>query len=295
MPQLKLKDAKKRARNNVIRGTRLNPNAGDEAWYRHELLKLVRRMNKKVLKEVTRLFRSTTAKNYYYAMDDSIASQARILLNQLTLEFESLFGRKSKPLSEEMVNKSNYSSRYDLKRSLKKLTGGLTLSTNILTTTLKEVVKGAVNENVNLIKSIPSKYLDQIKGAVTRSITTGNGLEDLVPAIQKYNGMTERRARNIALDQTRKVYNSINAERVKSYGVMRFEWVHSGGGHKPRPHHLYTLNGQIFSYSREIPYEEGGLPVIDLDTEERGIPGQLPNCGCTMIPVIELNEDTEEE
>jgi hypothetical protein len=35
-----------------------------------------------------------------------------------------------------------------------------------------------VTENVGLIKSIPTQYLGGVQGAVMRSITTGNGMQD---------------------------------------------------------------------------------------------------------------------
>jgi SPP1 gp7 family putative phage head morphogenesis protein len=100
--------------------------------------------------------------------------------------------------------------------------------------------------------------------------------------LQEYEGVTLRRARNIALDQTRKAYNNINKGRMQAIGVQKFEWVHSGGGQKPRELHI-ELDGQVFSFD--------DLPVIDERTGERGIPGQAINCRCTMVPVIEFETD----
>ena len=67
-------------------------------------------------------------------------------------------------------------------------------------------------------------------GAVMRSITTGEGLADLIPALDKIEGIAGRRAKNIALDQTRKAYAGISRQKLMSNGVKQFEWVHSGGG-----------------------------------------------------------------
>ena len=47
-----------------------------------------------------------------------------------------------------------------------------------------------MTENVGLIKSIPAQYLNGVQGAVMRSITTGNGMQDLVPYLQKHKGIT---------------------------------------------------------------------------------------------------------
>src|SRR5690606_26092523 len=138
-------------------------------------------------------------------------------------------------------------------------------------------------ENVSLIKSIPEKYFTDVTGSVMRSITTGQGIKDLITQIEKYDGITERRAKNIALDQTRKAYNMINKQRMMTAGFKKFKWLHSGGGQHPRKDHI-AMNGNVYSFD--------DLPVIDKKTGERGIPSQLINCGCVMQPVYEFEDGT---
>jgi SPP1 gp7 family putative phage head morphogenesis protein len=157
-----------------------------------------------------------------------------------------------------------------------------------MTPRVAQMVDAGAAESAGLISSIPSKYLQQVQGDVMRSITSGNGLQDLVPALQERNVKTLNWAANVAKDQTRKVYNNINKARMQDAGVNKFEWIHSGGSNKPRKYHLdhapAGLNGGIFDFNDP--------PIIDENTGERGIPGQLPYCGCTMRPIIDLsNED----
>jgi SPP1 gp7 family putative phage head morphogenesis protein len=178
-----------------------------------------------------------------------------------------------------MVKEAAAASRTQLHSSLQKMSGGMSLKTSVLDTPqLLNIYKASVTSNVALIKSIPSQYMDSVNGAVMRSITTGNGLQDLVPALEQYAGITHRRATNIALDQTRKAYNSINKGRMQDIGVEKFMWHHSGGGMHPREDHI-QMDGNIYSFAN--------LPVIDQNTGERGIPGQAVNCRCTMSPVFE--------
>jgi SPP1 gp7 family putative phage head morphogenesis protein len=259
-------------------GTRLAYNAAVQERYVDALTRLVKQMTAQTIREVRNLFKSTGA--YDHAMDADIASQARILTNKLTAKFESLFGRNAKELAERMAKAADLTSRKALGTSLKQLSGGVTLKTDIMTRELRTVVTATVAENVALIKSIPTDYLFQVKGDILRAITTGQGLADIVPALEQYEGVTLRRARNIALDQTRKAYNNINKGRMQAIGVKKFEWVHSGGGQKPRELHI-QMDGNVYSFD--------DLPVIDERTGERGIPGQAINCRCTMIPVIEFD------
>ncbi len=98
--------------------------------------------------------------------------------------------------------------------------------------------------------------------------------------------ISDTKAKNIALDQTRKAYAAINKERMTASGYDDFEWLHSGGGMHPRKSHV-EMNGKIYSFDK--------LPVINKEQVDRGyeapirgIPGQAFGCGCTMIPVYRL-------
>lgn len=264
-----------------FRGEQLSHNAAVAVRYVGALSALTAQMTAQVKREVLRLFQ-TDAAAAHFGEDATIASQSRILLVQLGNRFDALFAKKAKPLAEAMVRDADKTGTKALHSSLQKLSGGMSLKTSVLDAPLQNIYKASVTENVGLIKSIASTYLQQVEGAVMRSITTGNGLQDLIPALEKYEGMTHRRAKNIALDQTRKVYNSINKGRMQALGVGKFMWHHSGGGAHPREDHV-GMDGNVYSFD--------DLPVIDERTGERGIPGQAPNCRCTMSPVFDFLKD----
>ena len=277
----------------TLRGDRLNYNAGLQEKYEAQLRKLVRDMTKEVLNEVTKLFKQPIAKTYFkeqkkagtIAQDASLSSQARILMNALTDKFTQLFGKKAKTLAESMLKGQTKISQTTLHTSLKKLSGGLSLKTGVVPKGMEDVSKAIIEENVSLIKSIPQQYLKDVTGSVMRSITTGRGIADLVPEIQKAAGVVDRRTRNIALDQTRKAYNSINKQRMQAIGVKQFEWIHSGGGQHPRESHL-KMNGKIFNFATLYKEQEAlGVPKSD-----QGIPGEAINCRCTMTPVINFED-----
>jgi SPP1 gp7 family putative phage head morphogenesis protein len=271
--------------NPTLRGETLRYNASVQAKYVRSLESLVKRMTEETQQKLIKLFEGSCAEQFQeqlkIAQDDNIASQARILTNELNQRFYALFRRRSKVLSENMISGTAKVSRSNLHMSLKKLSGGLTIKTDVFTPALKTIIKASAQENVALIKSIATQYLSNVQKTVMRSITTGNGLKTLIPALEKYAGISKRHAKNMALDQTRKVYNSMNKARMEKIGVKRFEWIHSGGGQKPRQEHI-EMSGNIYSFD--------DLPVIDKKTGERGIPGQAINCRCTMRPVIEFTE-----
>lgn len=264
----------------TFKGEPLQHNAGSAVRYEGALSGLTAQMTAQVKREVLRLFQ-TDAAGAHFGQDATIASQSRILMSSLADRFTDMFNKKAKPLAEAMVKSAKTTGTTALHSSLQKLSGGMSLKTSLGSPALNEITKAAVAENVSLIKSIASEYLQKVEGAVMRSITTGNGLQDLIPALEQYEGQTHRRARNIALDQTRKTYNSINSARMQAIGVQKFMWHHSGGGAHPREDHV-DMDGEIYSFD--------DLPVIDQRTGEKGIPGQAPNCKCTMSPVFEFSK-----
>lgn len=277
----------------TLRGHDLRYNASQQAKYTSALNRLVREMTDEVKEQVSKLFHGEIADDYFEqqeqasAMDASLASKARILMNALTDKFTQLFSDRSRTLAERMVSSVATVSKSNLHSSLKQLTGGLSLKTGIVPKGMEDVAKATVAENVSLIESIPEQYLKNVTGAVMRSITSGDGLAELVPTISKYNGQTLRRAKNLALDQTRKAYNSINKQRMQAVGIKQFEWLHSGGGQVPRESHL-KISGHVFSFEN-LQAEQAALGV---PPDDRGLPGYPINCKCTMVPVIDFdNQD----
>lgn len=265
-----------KANPNVVRGLPLTPSASVEAHYAHMLDLLILRMAAETRRTLEALFSSTAAQEYF-AQDASIASQARILASALRKKFDKLFADAAPPIAETLVERSNKTASAALHTSIQRMTAGVTLPTTALQGPLGEILQASIQENVALIKSIPQKYLSGVEGAVMRSITTGKGLADLVPYLADAKGITLRRARFIAGDQTKKCFENISSARMKTLGLLRFEWLHVASNH-PRKTHL-AMAGNIYNLS------EG---AYDSDVERNILPGELPGCRCKKVPIIEF-------
>lgn len=251
--------------------------------YNDTLQHYIDRMTREVMREIQALYETFAGDGEGWAMDASIASQARILSNAMRDKFAALFARIAQPAADNMTQQATRDSGQKLNVSLKEMSGQLVLKTNVFNDQLRDVLTASVAENVALIKRIPETYLDKVQGSVMRSIQSGNGLTDLQPELAKYGVQTRNWAKNVALDQTRKAYNSINATRMQALGVKEFEWVHSGGSAHPREYHRDVLNGKIFAFDN--------LPHLDGPNQgERGIPGQAPYCRCTMRPIFRFDD-----
>ena len=275
---------------NLIKSKPLNFNVGLQRWYVRELIKLVDDLTAEVFEEIKPLYKEYKEQ---ITLDASISSQARIKLNSLRDLFEKKFKDKGKTFAERMVRKTNryanntfwkmINEMLKTKEDVKKA-GGYLLKGSIITPEKEEVMKALIYENVNLITNLQTHYFEQITGAVMRSIQAGKGVSVIEDELNKYKGMTKRRARNIALDQTRKAYNSINMRNMQDAGVKKFEWIHSGGSQKPRKYHMENypkgLNHGIFDLDKGAPSEDGKRYIY---------PGEEPYCHCRMAAVIDFD------
>jgi SPP1 gp7 family putative phage head morphogenesis protein len=270
------------ARNDhTFTGTPLNPPDVAEAKFRAELVRMVERMQKTTRRELDKLYRSPEAPTV--AMDASFSSMAARLVRELTKRFTALFVDRAGGLAKAWAEGISRQSAVGLGQSLKDVSGGVTLKTDVISGAVADVVKASIKQNVALIKSIPREYFLEIEGEVMRSIQTGRGMADLQPFLEKRYGITKRRAALIARDQTSKATAAINRARMQGLGVKKFKWLHSMGGKEPRPLHKNVLNGNVYSFDDP--------PVIDERTGEKGFPGQLINCRCRMVPVIEFKAE----
>ncbi len=264
----------------LLRGRPLRVSAGLQARYQQELDALVTVMIASTYRELLALFKSPSAQAFF-AQDAGISSQARLLMQALTRNIRKHFTLRAKQCVKRMMTEADKVSSASVRHSLRELSGGVSLKTSAIPPSYQAILDSSVTENVKLIKSIAKHYLDSVKEAVMRSITNGNGLEDVIPFLQSQEGITRRRAKNIALDQTRKAYNGFNRGRCVGAGVTQAEWVHSHGGLHPREKHL-DFSGHVFDLTK-------GAPIGPNDAYVQ--PGEEPNCKCAFAPLIQFAGD----
>jgi len=278
---MSLKMTMKPKKNSIVAGA-LRPNAGISTDYAKPIVNELGLM----FRDVQRELKKTFSENHYgQAMDASLASQSRMLLNWLLRKWQPRFDEIAKSATERMIQRTIKNSTITLRNSLKEALPDLSIDTSFSNEQLQEVIKASTLEAANLIKIIPYKFLNEVQGQVMRSITTGKGMEDLVPFLtKKYKGNV-RHARLVALDQTRKAYQSINTTRLKTLGVKKFIWIHSGGGKEPRELHI-KMSGNEYSF------DDPPFIGVMYGSDVHGLPGDLPNCRCICKPV--LNFDLED-
>lgn len=127
-----------------------------------------------------------------------------------------------------------------------------------------------VATNVSLIKSISSKYFDQVEQVVLTGIRQGLRAEELATRLLERFDVAESSAALIARDQTLKLFGEVNQARQQELGVEGYLWRTSKD-----------------SRVRETHAEREGMRFTWDDPPEDGHPGFPINCRCTAEPVLE--------
>lgn len=261
--------------------TRLKPinyNAGNIKWYQKQLLAEIREMNDEVRREIVNAIRDNPlAQDANLAMDANPVEMIRKMLDVLSGKWVRDFINKAKSWSDEMIDKTQTA----VDRGLLAAARRESMTINMQwTDAMLEKREAIIAENVSLIRSIPEKYFTEVEGMVYRAVARGGDRKMLADEIErnfgKRHGITRRRAEFIARDQTRKATSALSAARQQAAGIVEAEWVHSGGGNKPRHSHVKAGRER-----KRFKLSEGCL--ID---GEYIMPGQLPNCGCVWRPVL---------
>ncbi|MGH7714985.1 MAG: phage minor head protein [Vulcanimicrobiaceae bacterium] len=250
----------------------VRPNAGIRAAYHNKLVALVDDMARSYAYWLRARYREYPPR---LARDASPAAELERELKTLGSRWQKNFDEAAPKLARWFALSSAARSDAALRKILKD--AGFTIKLTIAPS-IRDVLDATINENVALIKSIPSHFHTQVSGSVMRSVTAGRDLSDLTKDLQHQFGVTRRRAEFIALDQNNKATAMLQRARHLELGITGAIWLHSGGGKEPRKTHK-AQNGKKFDL------KEGWF---DPDPKVRQFifPGELPRCRCVARPVV---------
>ena len=135
---------------------------------------------------------------------------------------------------------------------------------------LEDQLKLHASQNAQLIHSLPDQELDRVAGIIERGLAEGKTYTTLTQDLKKSFGITDRKARLIARDQTKKLNSSLTKLRQQEIGVEEYVWQTSGD-ERVRPTHAAN-DGKKFRWDKP---------------PKTGHPGDEVNCRCVAIAVLD--------
>lgn len=248
----------------------LPPNAVILA-YRAELLLLVRDAQRLVRERLLPLLPSILEEARRERGDslrlDASGRRVRDAMAEVVREFGLRHaGDELEQLARRMGERTSRYQREQLARQVRAAVGVDVLQAE---PTLAPHLDNFVQQNVALIRTLPSTLFDQVEARVQSGVTLGLRHEDLAEEIEGRFEVSESRAELIARDQTLKFYGSLNELRQKALGIGRYVW-RTAQDERVRPEHA-EREGRIYEWA----------------DDSLEIPGEAVNCRCFGEPLVD--------
>lgn len=254
--------------------------------YNAKLQRLVKQIKADITKEVMPLARQLApeytqdAKATTDAWSDLVLSTMGRLMDKWQSDrFGSIAGR----LAADFVQAALKKSERDMKRSV----GIDVFSGNKV---MQDYLRASAQQNAQLIRSIPGKYLEEVQTQVMANMRAGMRPSYIEKALQDQYGVTQRRAKMIARDQTSKIQGEIAEKQQTGAGFEYFQWV-DADDERVRTRHR-AIDEKVTAYGKGI-YRWDNLPLSDKGVPIK--PGSDYQCRCIARPVsareVKANQD----
>lgn len=249
----------------VVPGT--PPPLSAEVDYRKQLLGLVNAIQDQLEREIYPMLTYYEPRYIQDTPRQDILKKINAISQQLLAPINK-FANITAPIFVKDVSATN---RKRLQTSFEK-SFGFSVPQLVKDEGLKKPLNEAIDENVKLIKTIPSEFLGRVKKIISAGMTSGQTAGDIRKQLSNEAfGISERRARLIARDQTSKINGDLTRIRALDIGSNEYIWV-GRNDDLERPSHKEN-NGKKFSWDKK---------------PDTGHPGEAYQCRCYAKLIIKL-------
>jgi SPP1 gp7 family putative phage head morphogenesis protein len=146
-----------------------------------------------------------------------------------------------------------------------------------LTPEMQHNIAKAWGKNLELyIKDWSEKNILKLREEIATNTYHGNRAESFIKNIQKDYGVSRRKAKFLARQETSLLMSELRKERYKDAGITKYKW--SGTmDERERPDHK-LLEDTLQTWDNP--------PIVDRKTGRRAHPGQDYGCRCVAIAIV---------
>lgn len=245
-------------------------NAGVRNAYQKSLDQLVREMSHSVEYWLEAAYKNNAP---LMAVDALPSNELKKRIQELSKRWISRFDEMSKKIADRFVKQGKATTDASMMSALKD--AGWTVQFKP-TRMMSDAMNATIQENVSLIKSIPSEYFLEVEGIVMRGFTKGRDLHQITEELKHRYGVTSRRSATIARDQSNKLTATVTQARRLELGITQAIWVHSAAGKRPRHSHVQAgKDKRVFDVNKGLYLDGEWLQ-----------PGEAINCRCTSRSIL---------
>ncbi|MBB2918323.1 phage minor head protein [Cupriavidus alkaliphilus] len=124
---------------------------------------------------------------------------------------------------------------------------------------LEQLMRVWEAENLRLIQSVPTQYLDQLQGRVVAAVQRGETLRSLTAYVRSTYDLPTNRAELIARDQIGKLNGRLTGYRQRNIGISEYNW-RGVLDTRERDEHV-AREGQTFAWDKPPPDGHPGEPI----------------------------------
>lgn len=124
---------------------------------------------------------------------------------------------------------------------------------------IAQKVDGWIAVNVDLIKSLPKRYFDDVQVSVYDAIETGTRHETLAKTLTERYEIPLNQAALIVRDQVGKLYGDLNQSRQENLGIDGYVW-RTASDNRVRPEHE-DREGEPFKWADPPADGHPGFPI----------------------------------
>lgn len=259
----------------TARGTLPPVNA--EEQYRRQIERMVKAYHRSLQRRVIAIYRR---REDDIIGDASPANEIDSALAELQRKWKRKFGATAERIVPIFIKRVNTHTTNSIKQALKDAGFAIDFPN---TREINNILQSLIKENVSLIKSIPDSMHSQVQSIVQIGMQNGRDLEYVREELQTKFGVSERKATQLARDQSNKATQSLTRARYEEAGIEEAVWVHRAVGKTYRKTHV-EFNNQTFKIN------EG---LYDDAVKKKVLPGELINCYCMMKPIIAAYKNKE--
>jgi uncharacterized protein with gpF-like domain len=249
----------------------VHPNIGLEIEYRNILKKLIKEMNDSILYWMKAAYRKAPPSITFLTNDASPSDEINKAFQSVAKRQQEKFDEDSKKIASRYLKKMFDATDNALARALND--AGLSVVFGVTKGT-RDIYNAVLQENIELIKSIPEEYLKDVQGVIMRAFSSGRDLQSMVRGIKEVYAVTDRRAILISRDQSNKATSVLTRARRIELGIKEAIWIHSRGGKTPRADHQ-AADGKKFDVEKGC-----------LISGEYIQPGEKINCRCVSKAIL---------
>ncbi|MDC9606852.1 phage minor head protein [Xenorhabdus griffiniae] len=274
---LERKQGRLKSRNRLMRPP--TPSKRTEVWYRDQLIAFIKMMQDVVIEDLQKPILNDAPFESVLSITARLSRAIQKLANMSILDM-------ARRLSFGMVRRANDQNKSQTQKTYK-AAFGIDLTGMLGDGAVKEHLENAVKENVDLIQSIQTDFINDIGEKVFANLTNGGRHENLVSLIRERGNVTQNRAKFIARDQTAKLNSALTETRSKTLGLDLYEWGGAGDERERASH--FVLNGKTCKYSDPTVYSEDGGKTWKKRSGIKGYegaPGTDYQCRCVALPKV---------